>query len=196
MINTITADVHTAEAGTRRGARRAPGDPRPAAAGPGPPRPAGPRHRDQTDPPRHPHRRVQHRTIPGARDRHRHRLHPRRRRSPHPDPHRPGRLRRHHPRRRHPAHPARPAARATAHRRDRRTLPSPQRHQHRLPRHQPDAALQHQIPPMTAHQLLSYVRSPGVRRRRTTLEGMPGWRPWRVVGRAAAISPAGGPLVR
>ena len=76
----------------------------------GPPRPAGPRHRNQTDPPRHPHRRVQHRTIPGACDRHRHRLHPRRRRSPHPDPHRPGRLRRHHPRRRHPAHPPRPAA--------------------------------------------------------------------------------------
>jgi NAD(P)-dependent dehydrogenase (short-subunit alcohol dehydrogenase family) len=56
---------------------------------------------------------------------------------------------------------ARPAPRATAHRRHRRTLPRPQRHQHRLPRHRPDPALQHQIPPMTAHQFLSYVRSPG-----------------------------------
>ena len=62
----------------------------------------------------------------------------------------------------HPAHPARPALRATAHRRHRRTLPGPQRHQHRLPRHRPDPALQHQIPPMTAQPLLSYVRSPGV----------------------------------
>ena len=41
---------------------------------------------------------LQHRAIPGPCDRHRHRLHPRRRRSPHPDPHRPHRLRRHHPR--------------------------------------------------------------------------------------------------
>ena len=28
--------------------------------------------------------------------------------------------------------------------------------------HRPDPALQHQIPPMTAHQFLSYVRSPGI----------------------------------
>ena len=84
----------------------------------------------------------------------------RQRRSPHPDPHRPRRLRRHHPRPRHPAHPARPAPRATPYRRPRRTLPSPQRHRHRLPRHRPEPALQHQIPPITAHQLLSYVRSP------------------------------------
>jgi hypothetical protein len=41
-----------------------------------------------------------------------------------------------------------------------RTLPSPQRHQHRVPRHRPHAALQHQISPTTAHQLLSHVRSP------------------------------------
>ena len=98
MINTINADVHAAEARTRRGAGRAPGDPRPAPAGPGQPRPASPRHRNQTDPPRHPHRRLQHHAIPGPCDPHRHRLHPRRRRSPHPDPHRTRRLRRHHPR--------------------------------------------------------------------------------------------------
>jgi hypothetical protein len=78
------------------------------------------------------HRRVQHRTIAGPRDPHRHRLHPRRRPSPHRNSHRPGRLRRHHPRPRHPAHPPRPAARATAHHRHRRTLPSPQRHPHQL----------------------------------------------------------------
>ena len=59
--------------------------------------------------------------------------------------------------------PASRAPRATPYRRPRRTLPSPQRHRHRLPRHRPDPALQHQIPPMTAHQLLSYVRSPGDR---------------------------------
>jgi prepilin-type processing-associated H-X9-DG protein len=112
------------------------------------------------NPPRHPHRRVQHRTVARACDRHRHRLHTRRRRSPHPDPHRTRRIRRHHPRPPHPAHPARPAARATTHRRDRRTLPRPQRHPHRLPRHRPDPALQREIPPRTAHQLLSYVRSP------------------------------------
>ena len=52
------------------------------------PGPAGPRHRNQTHPPRHPHRRVQHRAITGPRDRHRDRFRPRRRRSPHPDPHR------------------------------------------------------------------------------------------------------------
>ena len=37
-------------------------------------RPASPRHRDQTDPPRHPHRRLQHRAIPGSCDHQRHRL--------------------------------------------------------------------------------------------------------------------------
>ena len=41
-----------------------------------------------------PYRRVQHRTIAGPYGPHRHPLHPRRRRSAHPDPHRPGRLRR------------------------------------------------------------------------------------------------------
>ena len=66
----------------------------------------------------------------------------------------------------HPARPARPAPRATAHRRHRRTLPRPQRHPHRLPRHRPHPALQHQIPPMTAHQLLS-VRHEVARDERT-----------------------------
>ena len=97
-INTINADVHAAQTALDAATADTPGDPRPATAGPGPPRPAGPRHRNQTDPPRHPHRRLQHRTIAGACDRHRHRLHPRRRRSPHPHPHRARRLRRHHPR--------------------------------------------------------------------------------------------------
>jgi len=58
----------------------------------------------------------------------------------------------------HPAHPARPTARATPHRRHRPAQPSPQRHPHQLPGHQPHAALQHQIPPVTAHELLSHVR--------------------------------------
>lgn len=57
------------------------------------------------------------------------------------------------------AHPARPAARTTPHRRDRPTLPHPQRHPHRLPRYQPHPALQREIPPRTAHQLLTYVRT-------------------------------------
>ena len=160
----VTADIDEhaprRRKSARRGSGRAPGAPRPRPARRGQSRPAGPGHRDQADPPCHPHRRVQHRSIAGPCDRHRHRLHPRRRRSPHPNPHRTHRIRRHHPRARHPAHPARPAARATPHRRDRRTLPSPQRHQHRLSRHRPDPALQHQIPPTTAHQLLSHVRSP------------------------------------
>ena len=160
MIDTINSDVHAAETvlDAALDAHQAIPARLPLAAGQ--PRPAGPRHRDQTDPPRHPHRRVQHRAVPCSCDRHRHRLHPRQRRSPQPDPHRTRRLRRHHPRPRHPAHPARPAPRATPYRRPRRTLPSPQRHRHRLPRHRPDPALQHQIPPITAHQLLSYVRSP------------------------------------
>ena len=163
MINTINTEVHTAQTALDAALATHQAIPARLPLAAGQPRPAGPGHRDQTDPPRHPHRRVQHRTIARPRDRHRHRLHPRRRRSPHPDPHRTGRIRRHHPRPRHPAHPARPAARTTAHRRHRRTLPRPQRHQHRLPRHRPDPALQHQIPPMTAHQFLSYVRSPGYR---------------------------------
>src|ERR1700694_3816748 len=78
-----------------------------------------------------------------------------------PDPHRPGRIRRHHPRRRHPAHPPRPAPRTTAHRRHRRTLPTAQRHPHRLPRHRPDPALQHQIPPVTLQSFRRYVGRPG-----------------------------------
>ena len=32
-----------------------------------------------------------------------------------------------------------------------------------LPRHRPNHALQHQIPPVAAQQFLSHVRSPGVR---------------------------------
>ena len=61
---------------------------------------------------------------------------------------------------RHPAHPPRPAARTTAHRRHRRTLPTAQRHPHRLPQHRPDPALQHQIPPMTLQSFRRYVGSP------------------------------------
>ncbi|WP_421844328.1 hypothetical protein [Mycobacterium sp.] len=50
---------------------------------------------------------------------------------------------------------------APTHRRHRRALPHPQRNQNRLPRHQPHDALQHQIPPITTHQFLNYVWSPG-----------------------------------
>ena len=72
---------------------------------------------------------------------------------PTPDPHRPGRLRRHHPRpgHQHLARPVRPATNTTSDRGDRRTLPSPQRHPNHLPWHRAHPALQHQIPPQTAH---------------------------------------------
>ena len=120
MINTINAEVHTAEAALDAALAAHQAIPARLPLAAGQPRPAGPRHRDQTDPPRHPHRRVQHRAIARPCDRHRHRLHPRRLRSPHPDPHRSRPLRRHHPRPRHPAHPARPAARAPTYRRHRR----------------------------------------------------------------------------
>ena len=98
MINTINAEVHTAETALDAALAAHQAIPARLPLAAGQPRPAGPGHRNQTDPPRHPHRRVQHRAIPRPCDRHRHRLHPRRRRSPHPDPHRPRRLRRHHPR--------------------------------------------------------------------------------------------------
>jgi transposase len=53
----------------------------------------------------------------------------------------------------------------SAPRRHGRTLPSPQHHQHCLPRHHAHPALQREIPARTAHQLLSYARSPGRGRR-------------------------------
>ncbi len=101
--------------------------------------------------------------IAGTCDPHRHRLHPRRRRSPHPDPHRPGRLRRHHPRR--PPTPCTSASTRSPHHGtpppSTNSADCPQRHPHRLPQHRPHPALQHQIPPMTLQPFRRYVRSPG-----------------------------------
>ena len=44
---------------------------------------------------------------------------------------------------------------------------APQRHQHHLPRHEPDPALQHQIPLVTLQKFLRHVRSPGPSSART-----------------------------
>ena len=77
MINTINTDDHDAEHALDAALDAHQAIPARLPLSQVNPGPASPRHRDQTDPPRHPHRRLQHRAIPGSCDHQRHRLHPR-----------------------------------------------------------------------------------------------------------------------
>ena len=109
MINTINAGIHTAEAALDAALAAHQAIPARVPLAEAQPRPAGARHRDQLI-----HHAIRIAAFNTAQSLARaivdqHRLHPRRRRSPLPDPHRSRRLRRHHPRPPHPAHPARPA---------------------------------------------------------------------------------------
>jgi len=118
----LTANLRAAESNLDTAQAGPPGHPRQASAGPGQPRPAGPRHPDQTDQPRDPHRRVQHRHRPSPRHPGPHRVRPREPRSTRPGPPGVDRQRRHRPRGRHVDHPARPPTNPAGHHRHRATV--------------------------------------------------------------------------